>query len=88
MYRTARAVADQSGRYPIALYRDALFYVSDEPDPKKAAPAGLSVGGQLTDFSHEGCVPLVDVAAALGSRRFHSASDKALRTREGTVRDR
>jgi uncharacterized protein DUF927 len=88
MYRTARTVATQSGRYPIALYRDALFYVSNEHDPDKAVPPGLSVGDQLTDFSHEGCVPLVDVAAALGSRRFHSAFDKALRKRDGKERDR
>lgn len=88
MYRTARTVAKRFGRYPVALYRDALFYVSNEHDPDKAVPAGLSVGDQLKDFSYEGCVPLLDVADALGSRRFHSAFDKAQRKRGGKVRDR
>lgn len=65
-YRRLRKVGLESGRYPIAQYEDAVYYVADSPDASAARPKGLpgretEDGKQpagLGEYKHEACLPL------------------------------
>lgn len=65
-YRRLRKVGAKSGRYPIAQYEDAVYYVADSPDSSAARPKGLpgretEDGKQPTglgEYKHEACLPL------------------------------
>lgn len=57
-WRAAVKIADASGRFPLAQYVDALYYVSDSPDPIESAPTGMKLGTGVGQWKPEGAVPL------------------------------
>jgi hypothetical protein len=81
-YRRFRKIAAASGRWPVATFNDAVYYVSDIPDPRAAAPAGMVIGDDLGQYSHEATVALPDFARLLGERSFHAAVERSLREKE------
>lgn len=78
-YRTLRKIGEQSGRYPVAFHVDAAYYVSADPDPHGAAPAGMRFGTALGQWKHEASLPLSAVREYLGERgNFSAKFDKIL----------
>jgi len=70
LLRRIERVAEQSGRYPIAIFVDALLYTSDEADPTLAVPAGLTLGLGLGEAKPDGVRAMADVAELLEQRRL------------------
>jgi hypothetical protein len=89
-YRRLRAVAlgkdsdpqdNGSGRFPIAMYEDAVYYVSPHTDDWAAARAvGLPIGSstkpgtystKLGEYDHEASLPLSVMREHVGTRNFH-----------------
>ncbi|WP_156935093.1 hypothetical protein [Pseudonocardia spinosispora] len=68
-----------TGRFPLAVYEDAVYYVSPDPDPVSAAPAGLPLGTELGQYSHEASLQLSVVREHTGTRNFHRSYTRALR---------
>lgn len=75
-YRRMRKIADRSGRYPIAIYADAVYYASDNPSGASGAPAGLEVGSGQGQYAHEVTVPMYAVREELGERTFIAAVEE------------
>jgi len=84
MLKTGRA----TDRWPVAIFNDAAYYTSADPDPAAAAPAyrdpvtgatrGIVIGEQLGQYSHEATIPLAAVRDELGGRRFHAAVERQM----------
>jgi hypothetical protein len=78
LLRRAHRIGKATGRWPVGVKTDALFYTSDELDPVKAAPAGLPLGLKLGEFTHEGTVPLAAIRGSFGeatmAREFNKAT--------------
>lgn len=80
VYRAAYRAAKKSGRYPVGMHVDALYYVSEDPDIWTAAPEGMGMGRdqsgapvwntQLGKFKPELSLHLSDVRSALGDKSF------------------
>lgn len=84
MYRRLRKIGQSSGRFPVAIYADAVFYLSDEPDPVKAAPKGLALGDRGGEWKPEGSVPLASVREHLGEiRGVHRYFERELERKFG-----
>jgi len=66
LLRRAHRIGMSTGRWPVGVKTDALFYTSDEMDPVKAAPAGLPLGLRLGEFTHEGMAPLAAIRGSFG----------------------
>jgi hypothetical protein len=85
-YRRMRRFAGLTGRWPVATFNDAVYYVSDDADPQQARPHrgedGMVLGDGLGQYSHEATLPLPDVAAQLGERGFHAAVERWLARKE------
>lgn len=50
LWRRLKAVGEKSGRWPVSIDTDNVFYSSAEADPFKAAPEGLPIGETLGKF--------------------------------------
>jgi hypothetical protein len=78
LLRRAYRIGTATGRWPVGVKTDALFYTSDELDPVKAAPAGLPLGRRLGEFTHDGMVPLAVIRGSFGeatmAREFNKAT--------------
>lgn len=83
IYRELVKVGGATERYPIATYADAAYYVSDESEPARAVPDGMTLGTRGGQWEHEGCVPLAAVRRECGERRFHGVFDAELDRRQG-----
>jgi hypothetical protein len=70
LLRRIERVAEQSGRYPVAIFVDALLYTSDEADPALAVPAGLALGSGLGEAKPDGVRAMADVAELLEQRQL------------------
>lgn len=62
-------ISDAEQRYPLAIATDNVAYVSREPDPRKACPAGLTLGTGLGEFKVKGTLPMTDAVPLLGTGR-------------------
>lgn len=72
LYRRAAAVAAAEQRWPLAIATDCLWYASDDPDPRTAAPAGLPLHPrQIGKFKPAGTAALADVVGLL-----HPSTDR------------
>jgi hypothetical protein len=80
-YRREMKIGQQSGRWPVAMYADTVYYVADDPDPEAAAPAGMVIGTGLGQYSTDPAksIPLAVVAGKLGEPGFHGAVERFLR---------
>ena len=65
--RTIAKVGKESGRWPVAVHVDALYYAAPAGDPLDVAPTGLSLHQtQLGKFKTAGQLPLTsEIVAAL-----------------------
>jgi hypothetical protein len=81
MLRIGRGSGDAggSGRWPVAIYADACYYVSGERDPARAAPAGMTLGSRLGEYSHEATIALAAVEDQLGEDSFIASFEAAMR---------
>lgn len=87
LYRKIFAAAGQTGgRYPVAVDRDNLAYLSDEADPARACPPGLvpakagqdrpSLGNGLGQVKNKGsAVVTPELAGRLAHGRFNFDTD-------------
>lgn len=73
LLRAAARIAKASGQYPVGMKTDALYYVSDEHKPGKAAPAGMRVGHQLGHMDDKGHVLLKAIFAEFGEDTMPAA---------------
>ena len=80
-YRRLARVGKATGRWPVAIFNDAVYYASDIEDARDAAPPGIVIGAGLGQYSVETTVPLDVVAADLGERGFHRAVERYLKGR-------
>jgi hypothetical protein len=53
LWRRLRAVGEESGRWPVSIDTDNVYYSSAEEDPMKAVPAGLPLGDGLGTFAYK-----------------------------------
>jgi hypothetical protein len=75
-YRRTRKIGAASGRWPVAIYADAVYYASEDPDPVKSAPAGLTLGSGLGQYKVVHSVPVGVVADELGQPGFQRAIER------------
>lgn len=60
--RRVTQIGNQTGRWPVAILKDTIFYTSNEPDPQKAWPGKPEHYGKgLGQYKHEGLANLADV---------------------------
>jgi len=88
LYRHVYAVAERTGRTPIAAQADTVAYVCSEADPAAAAATlGLEVSDKLGKFKHAGTVPLAwlreRLAAGGGDRARKDLFDALRASRVG-----
>ncbi len=61
---------DQAGYTPVAVHKDAVYLVSDEPDPVAACPPSVTLGTGLGHFKvQDAAVPLGEVLPAFDGTR-------------------
>ena len=65
LFRKIRNVAKKEDRYPLAIATDWVLYASNETDPERAMPQGLTLGRGLGQFKHAGAAPMGVVAPLL-----------------------
>ena len=65
-YYHLHRIAEQ-GALPLAVYRDAVYYASADPDPTAGAPAGLRLSDKLGEFKPIGTAPIASVLDPLDS---------------------
>jgi hypothetical protein len=71
LYRKILAVeAAERGRWPVAIDRDNLLYASDDPDPDRACPPGLTLGNGLGQVKTKGSAMLAEAGPKLGAGKF------------------
>jgi hypothetical protein len=71
LYRKILAVeAAELGRWPVAIDRDNLLYASDDPDPDRACPAGLTIGNRLGQVKTKGSAMLAEAGPKLIAGKF------------------
>jgi hypothetical protein len=68
LYRQLRAIAAQSGRYPLAVSVDAVTYASDSADPIEGRPAGLEIGDGGREWKVEATATMADYLRERGDR--------------------
>lgn len=78
-YRRQARIGKATGRWPVAIFNDAVYYASDIQDGRQAAPPGMVIGTGLGQYSIEATVPLNVVSAELSERGFHRAVERYLR---------
>jgi hypothetical protein len=78
-YRRQARIGAATNRWPVAIFNDAVYYASDDPDGPGAIPAGMVIGHGLGQYSHEATALLTAVAGELGERGFHRAVERHLR---------
>ncbi len=61
---------DRDGYTPVAVHKDAVYLVSDEPDPVKACPPSVTLGAGLGHFKvQDAAIPLDVVLPAFDGTR-------------------
>jgi len=61
---------DRDGYTPVAVHKDAVYLVSDEPDPIKACPPSVTLGTGLGHFKvQDAAIPLARVLPAFDGTR-------------------
>jgi len=61
---------DAAGYTPVAVHKDAVYLVSDEPDPVKSCPPSVTLGTGLGHFKvQDAAIPLDAVRAAFDGTR-------------------
>jgi len=61
---------DQAGYTPVAVHKDAVYLLSDEPDPVAACPPSVTLGTGLGHFKvQDAAVPLGEVLPAFDGTR-------------------
>ncbi len=60
---------EADGYRPVAVHKDAIYLVSDEPDPVKACPPSITLGAGLGHFKAQDTVPLKAVLPVLAGAR-------------------
>ncbi|MFC9916347.1 hypothetical protein [Streptomyces sp. NPDC127197] len=83
MYYSLQRIGQTSGRYPVATYVDAAYWVSNSPDPIESAPKGMVLGSGGGQWKHEACVPLAAVREHLGEKSFKRMFERELKKQEG-----
>lgn len=78
MYRQLVKAGAESGRYPVAMNADAVYFVSYEHEARKAIPATLKFGDGGGQWKHEGCIPLAAVREHAESNRWFREFDAEL----------
>jgi hypothetical protein len=61
------------------MYADAVYYSSPDPDRVAAAPAGMTLGTALGQYSDEVTIPMYAVREELGEPGFIRAVEAHLR---------
>ena len=60
---------EADGYRPVAVHKDAIYLMSDEPDPVKACPPSITLGAGLGHFKAQDTVPLKAVLPVLAGAR-------------------
>lgn len=82
-YRRMLDIGRKSDRWPVATYKDAVYYTSDEVDYRLAIPEGMILGHKFGEYQHELRLPLAEVREYLGELSFQAQVSKAKRRKEG-----
>lgn len=82
-YRRQLRTGLETGRWPVAIHKDAVYYASDDPDPVRAKPRTMVIGNRLGQYSIEASVLTAAVAEHLGTSRFHQAVTRHLKVAGG-----
>lgn len=77
LLRVVAKVGAETGRWPLAIVTDCLYYASDDPNSVTAAPQGLPLDEtQLGKFKRAGSAPMAKVIEQLtGSRKLRDFGD-------------
>lgn len=77
IWRTVHQVGTGTGRWPLAIVRDSLWYAADTPEADAAVPEGLSLHPtQLGKYKHEGVATLDEAMPFLrGERAVRDAAE-------------
>jgi hypothetical protein len=76
--RKLYAVAERTGRRPLAIYADAVLYASDSANPETACPAGLrydAAGIELGQVKPAGTAPLAELLPLLTGEHMHARTE-------------
>lgn len=73
LLRDAATAAERSGHYPVAVYVDALLYLTSEPDPKAfVRKLGLKLGTAFGQYKISAVIPGAEVLAVLSGDDRHA----------------
>ena len=87
LYRIEQ-IGREHGRWPVAVLKDTLVYVSDDPDPVTAWPGGSKTFGRgLGQYKWEGSALLAEHRDFLTGSGYSAAAKQALTTRWEPVVD-
>ncbi|MER7498318.1 DUF927 domain-containing protein [Streptomyces pharetrae] len=84
LFRKLRNVAKKEDRYPLAIATDWVLYATDQTDPERAVPQGLTLGRGLGQFKHAGSAPMETVAPLLVDRPTAKQVGAVVEAVEGT----
>ena len=76
---------DRDGYTPVAVHKDAVYLVSDEPDPVAACPPSVTLGTGLGHFKVQDAAILSWLSASSGQPH---RQDQGLRRYGGKARGR
>lgn len=79
--------AHDSGAWPLAIYEDCVLYASDDPDPRTAAPMGVTLGDRLGQWKVEGSAPMANVLDTLTNPRARATDVIGALKRDTTESD-
>lgn len=83
LLRTVAQVGAQTGRWPLAVRVDCLYYAADDGDPVSVAPEGLSLNAETPGkFKVVGAQPMAEVLAELRD------TARSLKVVDGLIRPR
>ena len=78
-YRRLARIGKATGRWPVAIFNDAVYYASDIQDGRQAEPARHGPRHRARPVQPRGHRAARRVSAELGERGFHRAVERYLR---------
>lgn len=76
VYHNVLKVAKDTGNYPVLIYMDAVYYLSPEPDGRKALPAIVAREGDFGGYKYEGSIKVDQLVQGILTDKKTNAATK------------